>query len=110
MACPTCITGSTPGTSAFSITAAMISYYKGIPGDSYLPLGKTCPESQAGLGAVAYVAADMKCEGVQGLRIVIGDTFDSIHSGFEMTNYNFHCNGTQMSVAANFALNGPTVG
>ena len=110
MALPATISSTTPGTSAFSTTVAMISYYTGSPGSSYLPLGTTCPESQAAGGAVAYVAADMKCQGVQGLRIVIGDTFDSIHSGFEMCNFNFHCNGTQVSVASAMSLPGPVVG
>lgn len=101
------ISSSAPGTSAFTVTTALISYYAGSPGSSYLPIGTTCPESQAAGGAVAYVGSDKKCQGVQGLRIIIGDTMDSIHSGFEMCNFNFHCNGTQGSVSVSYAMNGP---
>ena len=101
------ISKSAPGGAALSVTVALIQYYAGTPGSSYLPIGTTCPESQAAGGAVTHVAADKACKGVQGLRIIIGDTFDSIHSGFEMTNFNFHTNGTQPSVSATWALSGP---
>lgn len=109
MAYPSTVSRSTPGTTALSVTMGMIQYYAGTPGSSYLPIGLTCPESQAAGGAVTYVAADLKCQGVQGLRIIIGDTFDSIHSGFEMCNFNFHCNGTQPSMSVSLSLPGPMV-
>jgi hypothetical protein len=109
MAFPASVSPVTPGGDSFTVTTAYIQYYAGSPGSSYLPVGTTCPESQAAGGAVAYVGSDKKCQGVQGLRITIGDTMDSIHSGFEMTNFNFHCNGTQSSISASWALNGPIV-
>lgn len=107
MAHPANVSNATSGGDALSTTVALISYYTGSPGNSYLPIGTTCPESQAAGGAVTHVAADKACKGVQGLRIIIGDTFDSVHSGFEMTNFNFHCAGTQPSISATWAMNGP---
>ena len=88
---------------------AYINYYAGSPGSSPLPPGTACPEGVALAAgkAVVHVAADKFCKGVQGIRIVIGDTAESIHSGFEMVNVNFGCNGTQASVASSFNLGGP---
>jgi hypothetical protein len=87
----------------------MINYYAGSPGSSPLPPGTACPEgiAMAAGRAVTYVKTDGFCQGVQGIRIVIGDTAESIHSGFEMVNLNFGCNGTQPSCSNCFQLGGP---
>lgn len=104
------ITPSTPGGEIGpTFNMELIQYYAGTPGTSYLPPGQGCPESaamEAG-GAVTYVKADKHCQLVQGIRITIGDTAESIHSGFELVNLNFHCNGTQASVSSNMNLRGP---
>jgi len=64
-------------------------------------------ESLAAGGAVAYDPVDNGCWGVTGLRIIIGDKFESIQAGFEKVNYNFHVSGTQPAVALSSSLTGP---
>lgn len=90
-------------------SSVTIQYYAGSPGSSPLPPGEACPEgiAMAAGRAVTHVAADRFCKGIQGIRIVIGDTAESIHSGFEMVNVNFGCNGTQPSCSNCFQLAGP---
>lgn len=89
--------------------SVMIQYYAGVPGSAPLPPGTACPEgvAMAAGRAVTPVFADKYCQGLQGIRIVIGDTAESVHSGFEMVNMNFGCNGTQCSCATCFQLEGP---
>lgn len=109
MAYPSSVSsGSSLGAKAQFI-ARLISYYLGSPGNVSLPVGWGCPESKAieAKGAVALVVADKACEKVQGIRIIIGDTAESIHSGFELVNMNFHTSGTQVSVANNLNLSAP---
>ena len=102
------ISASDQGSESLNNTVS-IQYYAGSPGSSPLPPGTACPEGVALAAgkAVVHVAADKYCKGVQGIRIVIGDTAESIHSGFEMVNLNFGCNGTQPSVSNSFQLGGP---
>lgn len=83
------------------------NYHPNSPGNSPLPIGAGCPESKAAGGAVTHVGADKMCKPVQGLKIIIGDTADSIQAGFDMCNFNFHCNGQQPRVASIFNLPGP---
>lgn len=87
-------------------------YEQGQPGNSYLPPGTACPESVAMTAgkAVTHVAADLSCKGIQGITIVIGDTFNSINSGFSMVNLNFGCAGDQNCIASNIAFNAPVLG
>ena len=86
-------------------------YQQGSPGSSYLPPGTACPESVALAAgkAVTHVGADKMCKGIQGITIVIGDTYNSIDSGFSMVNLNFGCRGGQLCVATNFNLSGPVL-
>ena len=58
-------------------------------------------------GAVAYDNVDGGCWGVTGLRIIIGDRFESIMAGFEKVNWNFHVSGTQPAVPNQWSLPGP---
>lgn len=90
--------------------AFMKSYYAGTPGNKTGPIDQGCIEALAAEGAVSWDPTAKTCFGVQGKRIVIGDTFESIHSGFELVNYNFHCSGTQPSVSNSMQLNGPVLG
>ena len=90
--------------------AFMKSYYAGSPGNKVGPVDQGCIEALAAGGAVSWDPQSKMCFGVQGKRIVIGDTFESIHSGFELVNYNFHCSGTQPSVSNSMQLNGPVLG
>lgn len=87
-------------------------YAQGSPGKSYLPPGTACPESVAMAAgkAVTHVASDKMCKGIQGITIIIGDTFNSIDSGFSMVNVNFGCKGGQLCVASNLSLSGPVLG
>ena len=59
--------------------------------------------------AVAYVGADYHCEGIQGITIVIGDTFNSVNSGFSMVNLNLGCKGDQNCIASNIVFNAPVL-
>ena len=96
------------GEEGVTFSMALIQYYAGTPGSTYLPPGLACPEfaaMEAG-GAVTYVKSDKHCQLVQGIRITIGDLSESVHSGFELVNLNFHCNGTQPSVSNNMSLKG----
>lgn len=88
-----------------------IQYYAGTPGTVVYDVGKACTEAVAMSAgrAVTHVGVEKLCEGIQGIRIVIGDTFESIHSGFELVNLNFGNNGTQSSVANQYLLKGPVV-
>lgn len=107
--CATCnISSSTPGGDRLTIKSdGGVNYHPNSPGSSPLPIGVGCPESKAAGGAVTHVAADKSCKPVQGLRIIIGDTAESIQGGFDMCNFNFHCNGTQPRVASLISLPGP---
>ena len=109
MAAPMGVTSSTTGGEAASFTGQLKQYYAGSPGTSTLPVGAGCTEQRAleAGGAVTMVAADKHCQLVQGIRIIIGDTAESIQSGFEMVNVNFHTSGTQVSIASNFNLSAP---
>lgn len=111
MAYPVTISSNTKLGPKAAFVAKLISYYKGSPGSVALPVGGGCPESKAiaAGGAVTLVVADWACEKVQGIRIIIGDTAESIHSGFELVNMNFHTYGTQTSVASNLNLSAPVV-
>ena len=102
------ISASDQGSESLNNTI-VINYYAGSPGSAALPPGTACPEGIAlAMGkAVTPVFADFACQGLQGIRIVIGDTAESIHSGFELVNLNFGCNGTQPSVANSFRLGAP---
>ena len=108
----TTITSSMAGGAAAPQFVYGPKYAQGMPGSSYLPPGAACPESVAMAAgkAVTHVGADMACKGIQGITIVIGDTFNSIDSGFSMVNVNFGCRGGQLCVANNFSLPGPVVG
>lgn len=89
--------------------AAMKSYYVGSPGNKIGGVDAGCIEALASSGAVSWDPQTKTCYGVQGTRIIIGDTFESIHSGFELVNFNFHCSGTQASVASELQLGGPVL-
>jgi hypothetical protein len=58
--------------------------------------------------AVATNTPAKLCEHIQGIRIIIGDTFESIMGGFEMVNMNFSTNGTQGCAASNLTLTAPS--
>ena len=109
MAHPGGVSSSDAGGASATFSGALINYYKGSPGKMVEEIGAGCTEQKAieGGGLVTYVAADKKCQLTQGIRIIIGDTAESIHSGFEMVNMNFHTMGTQVSVASNINLSGP---
>lgn len=86
-------------------------YAEGSPGSSYLPPGTACPESvamEAG-SAVTYVGADKKCQRVQGIKIIIGDTAMSNMEGFTTTNMNFSCSGQQPCCHSNLTMNAPVL-
>lgn len=101
------INASDPGGASLQTDMGSLNYHPNSPGNADLPIGTLCPEYKAAGGAVTYVGADKKCQGVQGLRITIGDTAESIQGGFDMVNFNFHCNGSQPRVASVFNLEGP---
>ena len=102
------VTANSVGTARLSIRSdGGINYYPNSPGTVPFEIGSGCPESKAAGGAVALVVADKLCQQVQGLRIIIGDTYESIHSGFDMVNFNFHTNGQTPRVASTLSLSGP---
>lgn len=110
----TSISSATPGTTPL-MSALIYPSGKPMGGDgsgSWLQPGTNCPESVALAAgrAVTHVAADKSCKGVQGITINIGDTWNSIHSGFSMVNVNFGCNGEQGCCASFASLEGPVVG
>lgn len=109
MAYPATITATDKGTTEANFNGFIINYYKGSPGKGTLEVGVGCSEQRAmeAGGAVTYVGADQLCQKVQGIRIIIGDTAESIHSGFELVNMNFHTMGTQSSFASNLNLGAP---
>ena len=80
-------------------------------GSSTFPPGGACKESRAVAAgrAVTLVGADFACQGVQGITLVIGDTYHSVHSGFSFVNMELGCNGEQGCCANIFSLNGPMV-
>jgi hypothetical protein len=84
---------------------------EGIAGKSYLPPGTACPESVAMAAgkAVTHVAADKMCKGIQGITLIMGDTYHGIYSGFSHVNLNFGCKGGQLCCASTFNLPGPVV-
>lgn len=106
------ITSSMPGGEAAPQAVSGPKYMQGSPGKSYLPPGTACPESVAMAAgkAVTHVGSDKMCKGIQGITIIIGDTFNSIDSGFSMVNVNFGCKGGQLCVANQIQLNGPVLG
>lgn len=109
MAYPGNYNDSTPLGEKASYLVLVGRYYTGTPGSIALPVGGGCPESRAieAGGAVTLVVSDFACQKVQGIRIKIGDTAESIHSGFEMVNMNFHTSGTSAVVANNFNMGAP---
>lgn len=109
MAAPLSVSATSKPIQKAVFTSRLINYYRGQPGGMTLPVGGGCTESRAmeAGGAVTLVISDYACEKVQGIRIIIGDTAESIHSGFEMVNMNFHTSGTQTTVATNLNLSGP---
>lgn len=86
------------------------SYYTGTPGNKGGGVASGCAEAMAAGGAVSYNPEDKTCYGVQGKRIIIGDTAESIQAGFEMVNFNFHTSGTQARTATSTQLSGPVMG
>jgi len=87
----------------------MGKYYTNSPGDknNVGPFGCT---QVSGTGAHAYDQIGDGCWGVTGVRVVIADTTNSIHQGFERTNWNFSVDGSQPAVPNNFGLPGICVG
>lgn len=82
-------------------------YYTGSGATNTGAISTGCLESLAQWGAVAFDPVDGGCWGVTGLRIIIGDRFESIMAGFEKVNYNFHVSGTQPAVPNQWSLPGP---
>ena len=109
--CPATITPSTPGTAAAKNGAGSVGakYHAGNPGSKMWGEGAECSEAMAYAAghAVATNTPTKMCEHIQGMRIIIGDTVESIQGGFEMVNMNFATSGTQPAVSNNFNLNGP---
>ena len=109
MACPGGCSSDTPGGESASFTGALNQYYKGDPGSDVYDISSGCSEGKAmeAGSAVTSVDIEKRCERVQGIRIIIGDTAESIQAGFEMVNKNFSTSGTQVAMASNFNLAGP---
>lgn len=111
-ACATCsVSPSTPGTAAAKTGVGSVGakYHAGNPGSKVWTEGAECSEAmayKAGHAVATNTPAEL-CEHIQGMRIIIGDTVESIQGGFEMVNMNFATNGTQPSVSSNFNLTGP---
>ena len=112
MACPGGCSSDTPGGEAASFDGQLKQYYKGSPGSSTLDVGSGCTEQKAmeAGSAVTLVQADLKCQRVQGIRVIIGDTAETIQSATELFNKNFSTFGTQVAIASNLNLNSPVVG
>lgn len=66
--------------------------------------GSGCLEKHTIFGAVAADIIAKACWGVTGRHITIDDIKDTVMAGFEMTNFNFHVNGTVKAVASNLQL------
>ena len=105
------ITPGTAGTSAFKggVSSIGAKYHSGNPGSIMWGEGAECSEAMAYAAghAVATNTPAHLCEHIQGMKIIIGDTVESIQGGFEMVNMNFATSGTQPAVSNNFNLNGP---
>lgn len=112
MACPFGCSSSTNGGQAAAFDGVLKQYYKGSPNSGTLDVGTGCSEQRAmeAGGLVAYVEADKLCQKVQGIRIIIGDTAEGLHSGFEQINMMHYTNGTQVSVSSNLNINAPVIG
>lgn len=106
-------TSKTPGGQALSNSSSATTTPKPInsEGTSTFPPGGACLESRAVAAgrAVTNVGSDKTCQGVQGITLVIGDTYHSVHSGFSWINMELGCNGEQGCCANIFSLNGPMV-
>jgi hypothetical protein len=105
------ISSSMPGGVAAPQFVQGPKYQQGTPGNSYLPPGAACPEAVALMAgkAVTHVQTDHACKGIQGITIIIGDTFNSIDSAISLVNVNFGCRGGQLCCASTFNLPGPVV-
>lgn len=107
--CPATISPSTPGTAAAKSGSgsAGSKYHIGSPGSQMWGPGAECSEAMAYASghAVATNTPAKLCEHIQGMRIIIGSTVESIQGGFEMVNMNFATSGTQPTVSTNFNLN-----
>lgn len=108
---PISVTPGMAGTAAakngtFSVGS---KYHIGNPGSELWGPGSECSEAMAYSqgNAVATNTPAKLCEHIQGMRIIIGNTVESIQGGFEMVNMNFSTNGTQPAVSSNFNLTGP---
>jgi len=64
-----------------------------------------CDAMAQAQGALAYV--DGKCVPVSGKQIQIEETENSVMEGFEITNFNFHCQGAQPPMPTTDFLPGP---
>ena len=112
MACAGTCSSSTPGGDAANFDGQLKEYYSGSPGSETFDVGSGCTEQRAmeAGSAVTAVGADKKCRRVQGIRIIIGDTAESVDSGFQLVNKNLSTSGTQVAMSSNFNLNAPAVG
>ena len=112
MACAGSCSSDTPGGESANFSGVLNQYYKGSPGSDVYEISVGCSEAKAmeAGSAVTSVDIEKKCEMVQGIRIIIGDTAESIQGGFEMVNKNFSTSGTQVAMASNFNLNAPVAG
>lgn len=104
-------TPRSPGSTVLQNGSSMTTTPKTInsEGTSTYPPGGACLEARAVAAgrAVTKVGADKTCQGVQGITLVIGDTYHGIHSGFSWINMELGCNGEQGCCANIFSLSGP---
>lgn len=105
--CPGSCGDSSLGKYIGNVSNMQGKYYTGFGAVAQGMVSPGCLESLAAGGAVAYDPLAGGCWGVTGLRIIIGDTIESIQAGFEKVNFNFHVSGTQIPVANQYQLPGP---
>lgn len=107
------ISSKTPGTAASKSQPVTVGakYYAGHGGDKMWGEGAECNEAMAYAAghAVATNTPAQLCEHIQGMKIIIGDTFESLQGAIEQVNMNFATNGTQPVLANNLVLNAPVV-
>lgn len=109
MACAGSCSSDTPGGDAAGFNGELKQYYTGSAGSDVYVISPGCTEQKAMEAGSAVTSVDIEqmCQRVQGIRIIIGDTAESIQAGFEMVNKNFSTSGTQVAVANNLNLSGP---